>query len=184
MRLGILFALSISACASGNTAAPDTSAPLDAYVMPDSACGVLPCEAIYVSRTGSDVAAGDKGTPLKTIGAAITKASASTPPRAVFVKAGVYPEAFAMKAGVGVYGGFDDAWTQTAGMFTVVDGPSSPAVTFDGIMIDTVLSTVTVKSANATAPGSSSYAIVITGSKQVELRGVTEIGRASCRERV
>lgn len=173
MRLGILVALSVSACASGNTAAPDTGAPVDAYVMPDSACGALPCDAIYVARTGSDTAAGDKAAPLKTIAAAITKASASTPAVAVFVKGGVYPEAIAMKAGVSVYGGFDDAWTQTAAMPTVIDGPSSPAVTFDGIMIDTVLSTVTVKSADATAPGSSSYAIVITGSKQIELRGVS-----------
>lgn len=173
MRLGVLVALSVAACASGNTASPDTSVPVDAYVMPDSACGALPCEAIYVARSGNDTAIGDKTAPLKTIAAGITKASASTPPLAVFVKSGVYPEAIVMKPGVGIYGGFDDSWAQNPAVTTEIDAPASPAVTIDNIMVDTVLVNVTVKSPDATAPGSSSYAIVVTGSKKIELRDVT-----------
>ncbi len=174
MRLEVLVALSFVGCASGNTASPDSGGgPSDAYVMPDSGCGALPCEAIYVARSGSDSGAGTKLAPLKTISAAITKASASLPPLAVFVKSGTYPEPVTMKAGVSVYGGFDDAWMQNPAVTTAIASPSSPAVTFDAINAATVLAKVTVKSPDATTPGQSSFAVTITGSKLIELRDVT-----------
>ena len=174
MRLGLLVALSVFGCASGNSGSPDTGGgPIDAYVMPDSGCGALPCDAIYVARSGNDTAAGTKMAPMKSIAAAITRASASMPPLAVFVKSGVYPEPITMKVGVSVYGGFDDAWAQNPAVTTEIDSPTSPAVTFDAINAGTVLDKVTVKSPDATSPGQSSVAVVITGSKMIELRAVT-----------
>lgn len=172
MRLGVLVAVLTSGCANGNSAPPD-AVPVDAYVMPDSACGALPCAAIHVSRAGNDTASGDKAAPLKTINAGIAKAAASNPPLAVFVKAGVYAEAVVMKPGVSVYGGFDDAWMQNPGVTTEIVGPASPAVTIDNVKIDTVLANVTIKSPDATAPGASSFAVVVTASGKVELRDVT-----------
>ncbi len=174
MRLGMLVALSVFGCASGNTASPDSGGgSIDAYVMPDSGCGALPCDAIYVTRSGSDSAAGTKMAPMKTISAAITKASASMPPLAVFVKSGVYPEPITMKAGVSVYGGFDDAWMQNPAVTTEIDSPTSPAVTFDAINAGTLLNKITVKSPDAMSPGQSSIAVVINASRMVELRDVT-----------
>ncbi|MCV4691173.1 DUF1565 domain-containing protein, partial [Escherichia coli] len=71
-------------------------------------CGgnMLPCNAIYVSRSGNDAAAGTKMAPMKSIPAAIAKAAMSNPPAAVFVQSGTYPEQVAMKAAVTLFGGF------------------------------------------------------------------------------
>ena len=61
MRIGVLVAIIASGCANGSAASPDAGPSVDAYEMPVSACGVLPCDAIYVSRSGNDTATGDKG---------------------------------------------------------------------------------------------------------------------------
>ena len=69
MRRCVLFVLAAWGCASSSTATPDAEGggSADAFVMPDSGCGALPCEGIYVSRSGSDSAAGTKAAPMKTI---------------------------------------------------------------------------------------------------------------------
>ena len=51
--------------------------------------GLTPQKYIWVSPTGSDAGAGSKDSPLKTIQAAVNKATAGT---AIMVKAGVYNE--------------------------------------------------------------------------------------------
>src|SRR4051794_7957488 len=108
MRLGLCL-LALAACAHGSNGDVDAAvgggSDSTVEVPPDSGCGALPCEAIYVARTGgSDTNAGTKQAPLKTIGAGITKAAAANPPLAVFVGGGTYNEALAMKSGVTVYG--------------------------------------------------------------------------------
>ncbi|MBA3459618.1 MAG: hypothetical protein H0T46_06640, partial [Deltaproteobacteria bacterium] len=172
MRSSALIVLVAAGCASGKSASDvDASeAVIDAFVMPDSSCGALPCDAIHVSRSGNDTAAGTKTAPMKSINAAITKASTAVPPLAVFVHSGVYPESFTMKSGVSVYGGFDDAWTQNPSVTTEIASPTSPAVTIDNIMVPTLLVKMTIKTPDAISPGASSVAITITGSKMVELR--------------
>jgi hypothetical protein len=173
MRFGLL-AIAFLGCAHGASSEGADGGPVDSTAgMPDSACGTLPCEAIYVNKSGgNDSAAGTQQAPMKTIGAAITKAAATTPKSAVFVHAGVYTEAIVMKPGVTIYGGFDDAWKRSDAATTEISGPS-PAVTFDAIMIPTALDKLTVRSADATSPGESSTAIVVLGgSTQIELRDV------------
>ncbi len=173
MRLAIFGALVLAACASGKSGSDvdASSGSADAYVAPDSACGALPCDAVYVARSGADNAPGTEGSPMKTISAAVTKAATFTPPYAVFVKSGLYPEPVIMKAGVSVYGGFDDTWMRSDAVTTEITAPS-PAVTFDAIQVSTILDGVTVKSDDATAPGTSSFAVLITGSTMIELRDV------------
>jgi hypothetical protein len=159
-----------AACASGGTATPD--AAMMAVTQDAPFCGDLPCDGIHVAPTGTDSAAGTKDAPLASISAGIAKASQSSPPLAVFVRAGVYTELVTMRSGVSVYGGFDMSWMRTPGSVTEIDGPS-PAVIFDALPTGAALDRFTVKSADATAMGESSYAIVIKSSQGVELRDLT-----------
>jgi hypothetical protein len=174
MRYAIL-AIMLLGCASGRSSGDtvDATDGSDTGPAPDSGCGALPCDGIYVANNGNDSAAGTKQAPLKTITAGIAKAAATTPPQAVFVKAGTYTEVISMRPGVTLYGGFDDAWMRNASVTTEIDGPS-PAVRFDAITVATALDTFTIKSADAVAPGDSSIAVLaIGGSKLIELRDVT-----------
>jgi hypothetical protein len=173
MRFAVLVAVALVACAHGNPgnggdvdAAPDTPPP------PDSACGSLPCDAIYVASSGSDTAAGTKDAPVLTIGAGIAKAAAASPVGAVFVQAGSYAEALDVPSGVTIYGGFDASWSRADAATTEIVG-LSPAVAFRSIAAPSGLDQVTVKSTDAVQPGSSSIAVLVTGSMKVELRGVT-----------
>src|SRR5690606_5575084 len=107
MRSLGLAAAVLAACASGKSESVDAGDPItDAAPPIDSACGALPCDAIYVERSGVDSAPGTRAAPMKTISAAIAKAAGMATPHAVFVKSGVYPEPVTMMAGVDVYGGF------------------------------------------------------------------------------
>src|SRR5260221_4587062 len=161
-----LASVAIAGCAhgsEGNPDAPGSGVHDSGPVGPDAQfCGTLPCDAVYVATTGNDGNAGTKMSPVKTITAGVHKAGLANPKLAVFVMAGVYNEAVAMEPGVGVYGGFDQSWTRTS-VTTEINGPS-PAVTFDQIHTGTLLDTITVRSADATSAGDSSYAIVITSS--------------------
>src|SRR5688572_26715125 len=108
--------LAAAACARGGSGTEDGSTGnVDAQIVTTidaPGCGALPCDALYVSRSGSDTAAGTKQAPMKSIAAAVIKASQSAPALAVFVQGGAYPEQVLMRAGVGVYGGFDETWTR------------------------------------------------------------------------
>src|SRR5512141_2173194 len=135
-----LFLAALAACAHGSTgAAVDAHDGSGSNTTPDApTCNGLPCTAIYVAPTGNDSADGSMATPVKTITAGIAKASAASPKAAVFVQAGTYAEAVAMKPGVGVYGGFDTSWTRGGSAITTIGG-ASPEITFDQIVDATVL---------------------------------------------
>ncbi|HEY5927608.1 MAG TPA: hypothetical protein VIV11_38250 [Kofleriaceae bacterium] len=163
-----------AACAKGGNAGDvDGGNTADTTIVTIDAlfCNNLPCDAIYVSRSGNDTAAGTKTAPLKTISVGIAKAAANTPPFAVFVQAGLYPEPVVMRAAVTVYGGFDETWIRNPAVITEINAPS-PAVIFDQIQTGTGLDGLTVRSGDATAPGTSSYAIVINNSQAITLTDV------------
>src|SRR5215470_16384582 len=150
MRLGLAL-LAVAGCARGNSGTVDSNNPgngSEPGVTPDSGCGALPCDAVYVSRIGADFAPGTKDQPLKTIAEGISKAMIASPPLAVFVGAGQYDEQVMMKDGVTLYGGFDAVWNRGAQNVTEIDGPT-PAVIFDGLTTPTALDQITVKSADA-----------------------------------
>lgn len=169
-----LAVIAFAGCASGGApASPDADVGgKDGPPRPDAAtCGegeLLPCNAVYVAPFGADTNVGDDRAPLKTIGAAIEKASAQEPPAAVIVQAGRYAEQIVMAPGVDVLGGFDETWTRNPAVDTSIEA-ASPAVRFEAITVPTRLDGVTVKSADATAAGDSSTAIVVIGSMDVEL---------------
>src|SRR5262245_30832050 len=108
--------LAAAACAHGNSGEPDAAIDAKIVTIDAQSCNNLPCEAFYVSPSGNDSAAGTKETPLKTINAAIVKATGWSPPKAVFVQAGTYSDPVAMKAAVSVFGGFDETWTRNPGV--------------------------------------------------------------------
>ena len=172
MRVAWFCLAAATACAHGSSDNADPAADARLVTIDAPSCDGLPCDAIYVSRAGNDAAAGTRETPLQSINAAITMASGWNPPMAVFVQSGTYNEQVAMKVGVPVYGGFDETWTRNPAVVTEIVAPS-PAVTFDQILTGTALDGVSVKSADATAAGESSYAILITGSKLISLVDVT-----------
>src|SRR5262245_35641640 len=148
MRFASIVAV-LAACAHGNSGEPDAMG--DAWGGPTQDaqnCNLLPCNAIYVARTGNDSAGGTKTAPVKTINAGITKALAFSPPYAVFVHGGLFPEQVTMRPGVGVYGGFDDTWTRAPGVITEINAPT-PAITFDQIQTGTILDGATVRSGDA-----------------------------------
>ncbi|MBA3391410.1 MAG: hypothetical protein H0T89_02145, partial [Deltaproteobacteria bacterium] len=182
MRIAIFVAVALLAgCASGgppgNTGDVDASVGGDGASTPDAqTCDgpmQLPCGAVYVAKSGNDSAAGTKAAPLKTIAVGIAKAGA-TGQKAVFVKYGIYAESITMSPGITVYGGFDDAWERNPAVDTEIVG-TSPTVRFEAITVPTVLDGVTVKSADATGVGESSYAVLVTSSQMIELRDVTVV---------
>jgi hypothetical protein len=173
MRFAPLWLAVLSACAHGNSGTVDAAGGSDdASTVPtqdsDTSCGGLPCDAIYVSKSGNDSGAGNRAEPLKTINAGIAKAATREPPVAVYVGAGEYDETVTMKAGIDVYGGYDASWTPST-MATEIVGPSTGAVLIDQINAPTALHDVTVRSGDATAAGASSYAVIITGSHMITL---------------
>jgi len=173
MRFGMLVAVALVGCAHGKPNNGDVDAAPDTPVVVDSGCGALPCQAIYVAPSGSDTAAGTKDAPVQTIAAGLAKAAAAAPAEAVFVQAGSYAEALVVPSGVTIYGGFDASWNRAGSAATEITG-ASPAVTFQAITATSGLDHVTVKSTDASQPGESSIAVLVTGSSMmVELRTVT-----------
>ncbi|HEX7836871.1 MAG TPA: hypothetical protein VF469_05375, partial [Kofleriaceae bacterium] len=115
MRAGVLIAVALAGCGFGSKHSDvDAAVPDTATVDP---CGGLPCQAIYVAPSGDDAAAGTKDAPARTLGAGIAKAAEGSI-GAVFVQAGAYAEALAMRSGVTVYGGFDASWSRSDAAIT------------------------------------------------------------------
>ncbi|MCW5809282.1 MAG: DUF1565 domain-containing protein, partial [Deltaproteobacteria bacterium] len=169
-----------SGCASGRAADGDIDAPGgngggDGPARPDAAtCGgteLLPCEAIYVAKSGNDAAPGSQQAPVRSIAIAISKAGQANPKKVVFVQQGVYTESIVMSPGVSVFGGFDDLWKQNSAVKTEIVG-ASPAVTFEAIAEPTKLDRVTVRATDAIGLGDSSFAVAISTSVMIELSDV------------
>src|SRR5687768_6148320 len=70
-----------------------------------------PPDILYVSPAGNDAADGSKNSPLRTIGMALSKATA---PMEIYVAAGVYPSGtVTLKPGVSISGGYGgNNWQQ------------------------------------------------------------------------
>src|SRR6185312_8041209 len=153
----------LAACAHGNDGSA-IDAAIDAPGATqdsDMSCGGLPCDAIYVAPSGNDTGTGTRSDPLKTIGAAVTKAAARVPAVGVYAQVGDYNEQVTMKAGVDVFGGYDTSWMPTTTGATAIIGPATGAVTIDAITVATGLHHLTVKSADAQGAGASSFAVLV-----------------------
>jgi hypothetical protein len=121
---------------------------------------------IHVAPTGSDSNAGTRAAPLRTIGTGLTAAASGGHP--LFIAGGTYTESITLPAGVQAYGGFDPAtWRRNPSTFeTTIDG-GRIAVTGTASTHDIALDGLVIKSANATVPGQSSYAILLDHSQTI-----------------
>ncbi len=129
----------------------------------DSAACVDESIGLFVSATGSDSNAGTKGSPLKTITAALAKVSSQH--SRVYVCDGTYGEGVKVTSAVGIYGGFsctDWSYDGTAGQV----GPAGTGYALD---IEGVTGTVTIEdlefdAQNGKNPGDSSIAVFVASS--------------------
>ncbi len=138
----------------------------------DPSC-VNDSSGVFVSSSGSDSNAGTKEAPLKTIGAALTKASGSK--NAVYICAGTYPEHVKVTTGLSLYGGFACAdWTYSAANKPKI----SPSDTGYALDIESVSSAVAIAdlefdSDAGTTAAPSSIAAFVNSSPQVTMSRVT-----------
>jgi hypothetical protein len=165
----------------------DTTSVLDVFEPPDSplpegaipSCATPPDDAagVFVAPGGSDFLEGgvcglSRSTPCRTIGAGLSSASTASGRSIVYVAAGTYTEKVTLVNGVTVEGGWHVGgeagtdWTydcvSPAALVTVQapSGSNATVVTSSGAA---TLTTVTVLSKAAAAPGQSLYGIMATG---------------------
>jgi len=131
--------------------------------------------AIFVSGAGANTAqCGLVFTdPCQTIPFAQSRAVAAGRPH-IYVQSGTYNASLTMTNGISIFGGYNFNWQRAphsdpGHIVTIVGG--IPAVRFNAITAQTILDNVIVQSANAGA-GGSAIGVLVTGSQQVELRGV------------
>lgn len=143
------------------SSAPDT---VQINVMED------PAHAFFVSPGGSDGAAGTRAAPFRSLQVAIDSAAASGAGADVYAAAGTYTGRAVLAPGVSVYGGFDPmTWTRWSGSDTTrIEADDSIAVLGDSVS-DLVLERLTVMAADATAPSTSSYGILLRTSQRVSV---------------
>lgn len=125
--------------------------------------------SIFVAPWGNDTAAGTLVAPLRSVQVAIDLA-ASSARDVVLVAMGTYSGSIALTAGVEVYGGYaSDFSGHDASRFTTEIAGGAPsgarwaAVEIGAVTTRTVLDGVTVRAADAVAPGTSSYAVRVVG---------------------
>ena len=122
--------------------------------------------AVFVARSGSDLGDGTLENPMRTIGAGIDRAL-SIGLDQVYVATGVYEESVIMAGGVSVFGGYrPDFLDHDADLYeSVIMAPQgTSAVVATGINGEgaaTTLDGFTIYGVDASAPGTSSYAVYV-----------------------
>jgi hypothetical protein len=123
--------------------------------------------ALWVAPSGDDANLGTRAAPKRTIQSAIDAANTAGLEADVYVAAGTYAGSVTLRPNVSVYGGFApgtflrDAAANAAvvdGGTTAVTGTAAGGLTLDGL---------TIRSADATAWGGSSIALLLSNSDNV-----------------
>ncbi|WP_279426352.1 hypothetical protein [Anaeromyxobacter terrae] len=135
-----------------------------------------PLEGWFVATGGSDSAAGTRQAPFATTARGIAAASAAGGGD-VHVAAGTYPGTLELASDVAVYGGYDAAWVRNPSVnVTVVQGGTDDLDGNDGVfgsgVRNVLLDGVTIRSADATVPGRSSYGVRLLYSSGVRMHAV------------
>jgi hypothetical protein len=131
-------------------------------------CTEDPTQAVFVATPpfGNDTNSGSNLSPVATLGKAMELASAAPQKKRVYVAKGTYLLAAPLELlpGVSLYGQFDGTtnWTRSVENTTVLAG-STTAITAHDLGAETHLEGFTILSADAGAPGESSYGIRVTG---------------------
>ncbi len=126
---------------------------------------------VHVATWGDDLAAGTIDDPLRTVQAGIALAVQAMLPE-VHVAAGLYPEDVALAPNVAVFGGYDGSFlTRDPDAYpTLLEGQPGGALgavrcedIVNGMPGSTVFDGFTIRGADATVPGESTYAVYIRG---------------------
>ncbi len=122
---------------------------------------------VFVAPTfvgGNDMNPGTRAMPVATIARGIDIASTSGRARMeVYVSAGTYMESVVLRNGVSIYGGYlaTMGWARSRSFVTEIRGGET-AVSATGVSRALEVQLFTIVSANASAPGGSSYGVRVT----------------------
>jgi hypothetical protein len=139
----------------------------------DGADGVV-VESIYVATDGDDGAIGSPTAPLRTLGEAMRRASASLlgdqPRRHVFVASGSYAETVELPDGVRLHGGYrrDFLELDPAGFLVEVRAPSTTSAPGGAALVargagvtETVVEWITLRGLDALGPSMPAFGVVL-----------------------
>ena len=155
---------------------PDPDVPDSSFV--DNNCDGIDGDvnnAIFVSPSGDDTFAGTRENPVKTITQGI-KLAQQQGKTGVYLDKGTYSGSVLMVAGIGVYGGYDSGnlWARSAANESLIQGGTT-AITLSNIAKETHLELVSVKSADGTSAGQSSYGVFVVNSSGPVIIGQAKI---------
>jgi hypothetical protein len=134
---------------------------------------------VFVRPDGSDSNPGTQDAPLRTVAAAIAAAPARG--GTVYLTQGTYAQdQFTLASGVNLYGGYDDTFqNRDPAVHVTVFSGGTTALLGEGVS-SALVDGITIRSADATAPGGSSYAAFLRGSSGVTFHQCTlEAGRGA-----
>ncbi|ACY13946.1 hypothetical protein [Haliangium ochraceum] len=146
----------------------DIDMPLGEIDIPDARGIDADCDGIdgdlerayFVSPSGSDSGTGDIGDPFATVQYGLDQAALAPERSQVLVAAGNYPEALVLPDGVGVYAGYDADFNRDTSLTTVIDAPSTIAVTARAVTTTSAIEGFEIRSQDA-PNGSSSIAVAV-----------------------
>ncbi|MBL8633097.1 MAG: hypothetical protein JNM40_07715 [Myxococcales bacterium] len=155
---------------------PDPDVPDSLFI--DNNCDGIDgdiANAIFVSPSGDDTFAGTRENPVKTVTQGI-KLAQQQGKTGVYLDKGIYTGSVAMVAGIGVYGGYDSGnlWARSAANESLIQGGTT-AITLSNIAKETHLELVSVKSADGTSAGQSSYGVFVVNSSGPVIIGQAKI---------
>lgn len=162
----------LALAASGGVLAQDLPDPYFIDSNGDGIDGEL-ADAIFVAPPPLGDNSNDgltPSTPVATINTGITRAVSNARSQ-VLIQVGTYSESVQLASGVSLFGGFDATWARvpsTDSVATVAIG-STTALLASNINDTTQVSFLTLRSANAVAPGTSSNAIRVVNSSSLRL---------------
>ena len=136
---------------------------------------------VFVSPMGSDGAPGTKAMPVQTIGTGFDVAKMKGLPR-VYVCAGTYGSLVLddKRDGVSAYGGFDCAgWMPGSAPTLVKSSDNKSALVAQNLTAGVSLVDLQFQSQDATAPGDSSVAALLTNAKLTLRRAKVEAGKGA-----
>lgn len=141
--------------------------------------------AIFVSLTGNDLNPGTRTLPKRTIQAGVNAASTVQPH--VYVAEGTYLESVSLRSGVSIFGGFSAAtWTRLGTFPTTLrngtaTGGRVVAASGANLIDPTTIAYMSVRTLDATGPGTSNAAIHCVNCSGLRLRRLTVVGGAGSR---
>lgn len=155
--------------------------------LPDDAGIDLNCDgfdgdlvaSLFVAPTGDDAGTGTRDAPLRTIGAAIQRATGQGK-QAVLIADGQYDETLVLARGVSLFGGYDPAadWSRDASDTLLHANVSADQLVLRAESIDrpTWVESLVLRAAPAAIPGESTVALLARASDSLRLRHLTLIG--------